>query len=58
MQSVITYLVIALAVGYAAWRAYLVFRRANDPCYGCSGCALKDVQRAACKKNADCCHKK
>ncbi|MBQ6378820.1 MAG: FeoB-associated Cys-rich membrane protein [Prevotella sp.] len=58
MQTAMTIIIIALAVGYAAWRGYRAFRRANDPCYGCSGCALKEAQKAACKKKADCYHKK
>ena len=58
MQTTLTYLIIALAAGFALWRAYQVFRRANDPCYGCGGCALKELREASKKKKAECWHKK
>jgi hypothetical protein len=58
MQALITYLILALAVGYALWRGYQAFRQSSDPCYGCSGCALKEAQKRAIRKKADCPQKK
>ncbi|MBR0166114.1 MAG: FeoB-associated Cys-rich membrane protein [Prevotella sp.] len=58
MQTLLTYLILALAVAYALWRAYVAIRQSSDPCYGCSGCALKEAQKAARKKKADCPQKK
>ena len=57
-QGVIVAIILSVAVGYAARRIYINFRRANDPCYGCTGCALKDIkQKKKCEKEG-CCHKK
>ena len=57
-QGWIVGIVIVAAVGYAARRIYINFRKAKDPCYGCSGCALKDMKRQQMKKNNCCCEKK
>ena len=57
-QLVVVGIVLVAAVGYAARRIYINFRMANDPCYGCAGCALKDMkQKEKCEKEG-CCHKK
>lgn len=45
MQLIIVIAVIALAIAYAAYRLYLSIKHAGDPCYGCDGCALKDVKK-------------
>ncbi len=58
MQAILTYLILIAAVGYALWRAYVAIRQSSDPCYGCSGCALKEVQKRAIRKKADCPQKK
>ena len=58
LQVITLYMIIGGAVGYASWRIYQTFRRANDPCYGCGGCALKDIRKAAKRKKEDCWHKK
>ena len=50
LQMITLYMIIGGAVGYASWRIYQTFRRANDPCYGCGGCALKDIRKAAKRK--------
>lgn len=49
VQYIIVTAVLCAAIGYALWRAYQAVRHANDPCYGCSGCALKEI-----KKGKDC----
>ncbi|MBO5627078.1 MAG: FeoB-associated Cys-rich membrane protein [Prevotella sp.] len=46
MQYVIVAALLALAVGYAAWRIYRALRAAGDPCYGCEGCLLKELRDA------------
>ncbi|MBP5777672.1 MAG: FeoB-associated Cys-rich membrane protein [Prevotella sp.] len=58
MQTLLTYLILIAAMGYALWRGYLAIRQNNDPCYGCSGCALKEAQKRAIRKKADCPQKK
>ena len=58
MQAILTYLILIAAVGYALWRAYVAIRQSSDPCYGCSGCALKEVQKRAIRKKADSPQKK
>ncbi len=58
MQTGLTYLVVTVAIGYALWRAHQTIRRANNPCYGCSGCALKEQKQVLKKKKKDCWHKK
>ena len=55
VQYIILGAILVLAVAYAAWRIYRAIRHANDPCYGCEGCALKDLKQQAktkkCPKN-------
>lgn len=46
MQYVIVAVMLALAVGYVAWRIYRALRAAGDPCYGCEGCQLKELRDA------------
>jgi hypothetical protein len=41
MQELIVFFIVIAALAYASWRIYQVFLRRNDPCFGCSGCALK-----------------
>ncbi len=41
MQIVLTILILAAAVGYAARRIYKTLTGEDDPCQGCQGCALK-----------------
>lgn len=48
IQYIIIFSVIALSIAYAGYRIILAIKHSSDPCYGCSGCALKDLQR---KKN-------
>ena len=58
IQYLIVTVILAIAVGYAAWRIYRVFRMANDPCYGCEGCELKELHKTALRKNKPCEEKK
>ncbi|MBR5350644.1 MAG: FeoB-associated Cys-rich membrane protein [Prevotella sp.] len=58
IQYLIIIIVLAMAIGYAAWRIYLAIRHANDPCYGCAGCALKDIKRHQLGKKTPCPDKK
>lgn len=46
IQYIIVAVMLALAVGYAAWRIYRALRAAGDPCYGCEGCQLKELRDA------------
>ncbi|MBR4730148.1 MAG: FeoB-associated Cys-rich membrane protein [Prevotella sp.] len=41
MQLTIVYIVVALAIGFAAWHFYKTCRRDADPCCGCEGCPLR-----------------
>ena len=57
-QYVVVAIVLTGAVVYAARLIYIRFKKANDPCYGCTGCALKDIKdKKNCEKGC-CCHKK
>ena len=50
-QYVVVAIVLTGAVVYAARRVYISFKKANDPCYGCTGCALKDIKdKQNCEK--------
>ena len=58
VQHVIVFVVLAAAVGYAAWHTYKAFKQPDDPCAGCDGCALKELKqqnKTACDKKL---HKK
>jgi len=57
-QYLIIIIVLAAAIGYAAWRIYLAIRHANDPCYGCEGCALKELKQQSRGKKTPCPDKK
>lgn len=46
IQYLIVAILLAVAVMYAAWRIYRALRAANDPCYGCEGCQLKEIRDA------------
>ena len=46
IQYLIVAILLAFAVMYAAWRIYRALRAANDPCYGCEGCQLKEIRDA------------
>ncbi|MDL2244520.1 FeoB-associated Cys-rich membrane protein [Parabacteroides sp. OttesenSCG-928-J18] len=47
-QEIIVYLIGVLALAYAGWKIYRLFRRSkqtNNPCAGCSGCAFAEEAR-------------
>ena len=51
MQEIVIAIILLLCVGYAAYRIYRAVKRANDPCYGCEGCALRDqMKKKTCDK--------
>lgn len=54
MQSLIVLLTVTAAVAYAGWRISRAVSAAQDPCAGCTGCALKEAKN----KNKDCVKKK
>lgn len=58
IQYLIVTVILAIAVGYGAWRIYRALRMANDPCYGCEGCELKELRKTALRKNKPCEEKK
>jgi len=39
-QTILTIIVVAIAVIYAIRRVYLAFQHDSDPCAGCTGCSL------------------
>ncbi len=45
MQFIIIFIVLACAIGYAAWRIYKALSAPPNPCAGCQGCALKDRRK-------------
>jgi len=47
VQALVVALILALSVGYAAYRVWQALRSASDPCYGCEGCALKESLKAS-----------
>lgn len=55
LQLVLTYFIVALSIGYAIKSIYKSVKSANNPCYGCDGCALKELKM---KQNKPCPNKK
>jgi len=45
VQYIIIGIAVVLSAAYVAYRVFNAIRHAGDPCYGCAGCALKDIQR-------------
>jgi hypothetical protein len=61
IQYIIIAIILALAIAYAAYRIYISAKRAGDPCYGCSGCAIHEQmlkKRGKGKKKPVCFNKK
>ena len=50
MQTVIIAFILAVAIGYAAWRIHQLWIKGSNPCYGCDGCTLK---KQVCDKKRD-----
>ena len=42
MQIIIALTITAIAVIYSAIRIYKAFKKAGNPCYGCTGCEIKE----------------
>ncbi|MCR4582153.1 MAG: FeoB-associated Cys-rich membrane protein [Prevotella sp.] len=51
-ESIIVGTVLTTAIAYAGWRVYRAFHRRYDPCAGCAGCQLKELQRQAKERKA------
>jgi hypothetical protein len=58
IQSVIVYLILTLAVGYALWHIYKSFSKDAEPCCSCEGCPLKGQNCHEKQKKPECCQKK
>ena len=56
MQTILVTIILTLSVAYAAYRIWRLLKHTNDPCAGCSGCAMKEARR----KNMEnrCCSEK
>ena len=53
LQSILTYLILALSITYATWSIYKAIESAKNPCKDCEGCPLKEVrmrQKAPCPR--------
>lgn len=49
MQETAVYVIIAISVAYGMIKIHKLIKEHNDPCKGCSGCALKDYKKERCK---------
>ena len=61
LQTILVTAFVALSVLYLARRVWRVLRHADDPCWGCEGCALKEMknrQKSSKGKNPPCGDKK
>lgn len=45
MQTIITLIITACAVVYAAVRVFKTIKKRNNPCNGCKGCELREQIR-------------
>ena len=53
LQTILTYIILALSIAYALHSIYKAIQSAKNPCYGCEGCPLKEAkkrQKAHCPK--------
>ena len=52
MELLLVFVILGMSIAYAAWRIHLSLSAKNDPCAGCSGCALSKQMRekAVCEK--------
>ncbi len=60
-QYVIVAFVLLLSVAYLGYRAYHALKVSDDPCSGCSGCALKEMKgkvELSKKAKRECAEKK
>jgi len=44
VQYIIIAAIIAIAIGYAAYKIYETISNANSPCGGCKGCSMGEQQ--------------
>ena len=44
MQETAVYVIIAISVAYGMIKIHKLIKEHNDPCKGCSGCALKTMR--------------
>lgn len=44
VQNIIIAAIIAIAIGYAAYKIYETVSNANNPCGGCKGCSMGEQQ--------------
>ena len=44
IQYIIITIIIATAIGYAAYKIYETVSNANNPCGGCKGCSMGQQQ--------------
>jgi hypothetical protein len=53
IEILVVILVVVAASVYAIWRIICALRSTGDPCYGCEGCALKDIKCGNQKKDCE-----
>ena len=51
VQQTLVFLIIALSIGYIAYRINKTMREAKSGCYGCKGCALREQMMKNGKHN-------
>ena len=59
-QYIIIAAIIAIAIGYAAYKIYETVSNANNPCGGCKGCSMGEQEHEndqPDKKKPTCDHK-
>lgn len=60
VQYIIIAAIIAIAIGYAAYKIYETVSNTNNPCGGCKGCSMGQQQpenNLPAKKKPTCDHK-
>ena len=60
VQYIVIAAIIAIAIGYAAYKIYETVSNANNPCGGCKGCSMGEQQPEnglPDKKKPTCDHK-
>ena len=60
VQYIIIAAIIAIAIGYSAYKIYETITNANNPCGGCKGCSMGEQQPEndqPAKKKPTCDHK-
>ncbi len=60
VQYIVIAAIIAIAIGYAAYKIYEAISNADNPCGGCKGCSMGEQQHEnglPDKKKPTCDHK-